>query len=67
VREVGSFEASYVPKIADFSRLDERFRLPVAVWKKLPQASVKRRTPTQSANKNSKTVLAINMRYRFEW
>lgn len=28
VHQVGSFEASYVPKMADFSRLDERFRLP---------------------------------------
>ena len=37
VQEVGSYEASYVPRIADFGRLDERFRLPVAVWKKLPQ------------------------------
>lgn len=37
VLEVGSYEASYVPKVADFARLDARFRLPVAVWKKLPQ------------------------------
>ena len=28
VHEVGSFEASFVPTIADFARLDERFRLP---------------------------------------
>ena len=28
VHQVGSFEASYVPKMADFSRLDARFRLP---------------------------------------
>ncbi|MBL8798600.1 MAG: hypothetical protein JNM56_32185 [Planctomycetia bacterium] len=33
---VGSFEASFVPTIADFDRLDERFRLPTAVWKQLP-------------------------------
>jgi hypothetical protein len=36
VVKVGSFEASFVPSIADFSRLDERFRLPTEVWEKLP-------------------------------
>lgn len=34
--EVGSFEASFVPTIADFVRLDERFRLAVGTWEKLP-------------------------------
>lgn len=34
---VGSFEASFVPTVADFSRLDERFRLPKGTWEKLPQ------------------------------
>jgi hypothetical protein len=33
---VGSFEASFVPTVADFSRLDERFRLPPGTWDKLP-------------------------------
>jgi hypothetical protein len=37
VVEVGSFEASFVPAIKDFARLDERFRLPEGVWEKLPQ------------------------------
>jgi hypothetical protein len=37
VVEVGSFIASFVPSIKDFSRLDERFRLPTDVWDKLPQ------------------------------
>ena len=37
VVEVGSFEASFVPAIKDFARLDERFRLPTSVWEKLPQ------------------------------
>jgi hypothetical protein len=37
VVEVGSFEASFVPQVKDFSRLDERFRLPAEVWDKLPQ------------------------------
>ncbi|MDI1476653.1 hypothetical protein [Polyangium sp. y55x31] len=32
VVDVGSFEASYVPTIADFDRLDPRFRLPEGVW-----------------------------------
>lgn len=36
VHSVGSFDASFVPSIPDFSRLDERFRLPGDVWKKLP-------------------------------
>jgi hypothetical protein len=36
VLKVGSFEASFVPTIADFTRLDERFRLPAGTWEKLP-------------------------------
>ncbi|MBL9173956.1 MAG: hypothetical protein JNL10_10520 [Verrucomicrobiales bacterium] len=36
VFQVGSFEASFVPKLADFNRLDERFRLDPAVWRSLP-------------------------------
>ena len=36
VHSVGAFDASYVPSIADFSRLDARFRLPEQVWPKLP-------------------------------
>lgn len=37
VVQVGSFEASFVPMQKDFSRLDERFRLPPDAWKQLPQ------------------------------
>jgi hypothetical protein len=37
VVEVGSFIASFVPTIKDFSRLDEKFRLSTDVWDKLPQ------------------------------
>lgn len=37
VQRVGAFDASFVPKIADFGRLDERFRLDNSVWKSLPQ------------------------------
>jgi hypothetical protein len=36
VHDVGSFEASFVPSIADFERLDPRFRLPSQVWDQLP-------------------------------
>jgi hypothetical protein len=36
VVEVGDFEASFVPAVKDFGRLDERFRLPDAVWGALP-------------------------------
>lgn len=36
VVEVGEFEASFVPSVRDFSRLDERFRLPDSTWDQLP-------------------------------
>jgi hypothetical protein len=36
VQEVGAFEASFVPTVADFSRLDARFQLPAGTWDKLP-------------------------------
>jgi len=36
VQQVGNFEASFVPTIADFNRLDERFQLPSGTWEKLP-------------------------------
>lgn len=36
VQSVGAFDASFVPSIADFARLDERFRLPDGTWDKLP-------------------------------
>jgi hypothetical protein len=37
VHDVGAFEASFVPTIKDFSRLDERFRLPAGTWEELPR------------------------------
>lgn len=36
VHDVGMYEASFVPKQADFSRLDSRFQIPQHVWAKLP-------------------------------
>lgn len=36
VHQVGSFEASFVPTLKDFARLDARFRLPTGTWEKLP-------------------------------
>jgi hypothetical protein len=36
VHRVGAFEASFVPGIVDFGRLDPRFRLPESVWAALP-------------------------------
>ena len=36
VVEVGSFDASFVPTVKDFARLDEQFRLPDGTWDKLP-------------------------------
>ncbi|AKF11634.1 hypothetical protein DB32_008783 [Sandaracinus amylolyticus] len=37
VCSVGAFDASYVPSIRDFVRLDARFRMPEAVWRALPR------------------------------
>jgi hypothetical protein len=36
VQSVGSFEASFVPTVADFRRLDERFRIKPEIWGKIP-------------------------------
>jgi hypothetical protein len=36
VQNVGSFEASFVPTIKDFARLDKRFKLPDGTWEKIP-------------------------------
>ena len=36
VHEVGDFEASFVPTLPDFARLDPRFRLPPSAWDALP-------------------------------
>ncbi len=36
VHDVGDYEASYVPTMADFHRLDPRFRLADEIWKKMP-------------------------------
>lgn len=37
VVRVGNFEASFVPTMKDFSRLDKRFRIADNAWKKLPK------------------------------
>lgn len=37
VVSVGSFEASFVPSIDDFDRLDKKFRLPKSAWAALPR------------------------------
>lgn len=37
VQSVGSFEASFVPTVADFRRLDERFRIKPEIWGKIPE------------------------------
>ncbi len=36
VHKVGKFEASFVPTLADFSRLDARFQIAPSVWDALP-------------------------------
>lgn len=37
VVNVGNYIASFVPRLADFSGLDERFVLPASTWAKIPQ------------------------------
>ena len=37
VFEVGNYVASFVPKLVDFSRLNDRFRLPANVWAQIPK------------------------------
>ncbi|MDA8746045.1 hypothetical protein N9N28_15575 [Rubripirellula amarantea] len=37
VHDVGDFDASFVPHIHDFARLDPRFRLDDELWNKLPE------------------------------
>jgi hypothetical protein len=37
VHDVGSFQASFVPHLRDFARLDSRFRLPDQSWDQMPQ------------------------------
>jgi len=37
VQQVGRFEASFVPHLDDFDRLDDRFRIPRDVWDRLPE------------------------------
>lgn len=36
VQKVGAYDASYVPEVEDFSRLDERFRIPPETWREVP-------------------------------
>lgn len=36
VHQVGAFEASYVPRLADFKRLDRRFRMPRGTLDRIP-------------------------------
>jgi hypothetical protein len=37
VQQVGSYDASFVPTMNDFERLDKRFRLPKQSWDDLPE------------------------------
>jgi hypothetical protein len=37
VHEVGKFIASFVPKVNDFARLDQRFVIPKEVWAQIPE------------------------------
>jgi hypothetical protein len=37
VHNVGDFEASFIPTLNDFDRVDERFKLKPEIWQQLPQ------------------------------
>ncbi len=37
VFDVGSYIASFVPSLADFERLDPRFKLPIEIWDQIPE------------------------------
>lgn len=37
VHDVGQFEASFVPRLADFARLDDRLKMPPGIWESLPE------------------------------
>ena len=37
VMKVGNYEASFVPSLSDFDRLDSRFRLPSKTWDLIPE------------------------------
>lgn len=37
VFEVGSYIASFVPSLADFERVDPRFKLPMEIWEQIPE------------------------------
>ena len=39
VHDVGSFEASFVPRIEDFERLGPRFQIPASIWSQVPEYS----------------------------
>ena len=36
VHQVGSYEASFIPSMSDFKRLDSRFRIDPAIWERIP-------------------------------
>ncbi len=37
VQQVGDYIASFVPTMADFSRLDPQFLIPKETWDKIPE------------------------------
>ncbi len=39
VVQVGSFEATYVPSLSDFDRVDDRFKIAPEIWVKMPEYS----------------------------
>lgn len=36
-QQVGSYQVSFVPSVAELSKLEDKFRLPESVWKSLPE------------------------------
>lgn len=68
VQDVGDFEASFVPTLADFSRLDPRFRLPDAVWSSIPQVAndgfaVFKLKPKAERRSKTQTIHPMAMRF----
>ena len=69
VHQVGDFEASYVPQLVDFKRLDPRFQLPDNVWAAMPDYhdygfAVFQLNPVASMQSSSKTIHPMAFEFR---
>ena len=69
VHQVGDFEASYVPQLEDFKRLDPRFQLPDNVWAAMPDYhdygfAVFQLNPVASMQSRSRTIHPMAFEFR---